>query len=108
MNDSRIEMIRRIKLDLSGVKEKKFEDKIMENPCWDGYEPYGTKMVDGKEVPNCVPVKSEKVVKEGFPVPSPSGGEDEQTYIGRCMGEIGKEYEQEQALAICYSKWREG
>ena len=28
--------------------------------CWDGYEPYGTKIVDGKEVPNCVPVDMEK------------------------------------------------
>lgn len=23
-------------------------------PCWDGYEQYGTKIKDGKEVPNCV------------------------------------------------------
>jgi hypothetical protein len=29
----------------------------MENPCWDGYEPYGTKLLDGREVPNCVPVE---------------------------------------------------
>jgi hypothetical protein len=28
--------------------------------CWDGYEPYGTKIVDGREVPNCVPVDMEK------------------------------------------------
>ena len=27
-------------------------------PCWDGYEQYGTKMKDGKEVPNCIPVKA--------------------------------------------------
>jgi hypothetical protein len=27
------------------------------NPCWDGYESIGTKIVDGKEVPNCVPIK---------------------------------------------------
>lgn len=26
-----------------------------ENPCWDGYVMVGTKMKDGKEVPNCVP-----------------------------------------------------
>jgi hypothetical protein len=31
-----------------------------ENPCWDGYEMVGTKMKDGKEVPNCVP-KTESV-----------------------------------------------
>ena len=28
-------------------------------PCWDGYEQIGTKMKDGKEVPNCVPLKQE-------------------------------------------------
>jgi hypothetical protein len=31
--------------------------KEMENPCWKGYEMVGTKPKDGKEVPNCVPVK---------------------------------------------------
>jgi hypothetical protein len=28
--------------------------------CWEGYEPYGTKIVDGREVPNCVPVSARK------------------------------------------------
>ena len=28
-------------------------------PCWDGYEQIGTKTKDGKEVPNCVPLKKE-------------------------------------------------
>jgi hypothetical protein len=28
--------------------------------CWEGYEPYGTKIVDGREVPNCVPVNAKK------------------------------------------------
>lgn len=28
---------------------------IEPNPCWDGYIAVGTKMVDGREVPNCVP-----------------------------------------------------
>ena len=28
--------------------------------CWEGYEPYGTKIVDGREVPNCVPVRASK------------------------------------------------
>ena len=26
-------------------------------PCWDGYEQYGTKIVDGREVPNCIPIQ---------------------------------------------------
>ena len=37
--------------------------KEMENPCWKGYEMVGTKKKDGREVPNCVPVK-ENVVSE--------------------------------------------
>jgi hypothetical protein len=27
------------------------------DPCWEGYEQYGTKIVDGREVPNCIPIK---------------------------------------------------
>ena len=26
--------------------------------CWKGYEPIGTKILDGREVPNCVPIKA--------------------------------------------------
>jgi hypothetical protein len=29
----------------------------LEASCWDGYEAIGTKMLDGREVPNCVPIK---------------------------------------------------
>jgi hypothetical protein len=29
----------------------------LEDACWEGYEAIGTKIVDGKEVPNCVPIK---------------------------------------------------
>jgi hypothetical protein len=28
-----------------------------DGPCWDGYEQIGTKTLDGREVPNCVPIK---------------------------------------------------
>jgi hypothetical protein len=27
------------------------------DPCWEGYEQYGTKDMDGREVPNCIPIK---------------------------------------------------
>jgi hypothetical protein len=30
-----------------------------DDPCWAGYEQYGTKDMDGREVPNCVPVSGE-------------------------------------------------
>ena len=29
----------------------------LEEPCWDGYEQYGTKILDGREVPNCIPIE---------------------------------------------------
>lgn len=32
----------------------KDHDTDLKKPCWDGYEQYGTKIKDGKEVPNCV------------------------------------------------------
>ena len=32
-------------------------EKKMKNPCWKGYEAYGMKKKNGKEVPNCVPIK---------------------------------------------------
>jgi hypothetical protein len=88
--------------------ESKLPNKKMDiepNPCWEGYEPIGLKD-DGS--PNCVPIKEEqRTVKEGFPIPSPSSNEDENTYISKCMEAIVGEYGQEQASAICYSKWNE-
>lgn len=33
-------------------------------PCWDGYEQIGTKIKDGKEVPNCVPLEEIDKLKE--------------------------------------------
>jgi hypothetical protein len=41
-----------------------------------------------------------------MPIPTPTN-ETQSEYIGRCMSAIGDEYEQDVALAICYSKWRE-
>lgn len=102
----RFEMVRRIRLNLSDVKPNKLQDEGLEGACWEGYEPIGMKEKDGKMVPNCVPIEAKKV-KEGFPVPSPEGGEDEQKFISRCISELYNEYGQEQAAAICYSKWRE-
>jgi len=102
-------MIRRIKLDLSDIKPNKFEDGIMENPCEDGYIAYGTKEKDGKIVPNCIPDPEEmkKVVKEGFPIPSPSGDEDENKFISRCNSELYEEFpDDSQRNAICYKSWR--
>lgn len=40
------------------VKEKLKKEK--DDPCWDGYVQLGTKTKDGKEVPNCVPMESNR------------------------------------------------
>ena len=45
--------------------EKKYEginltalaEDGLEGACWPGYEAIGTKTMDGREVPNCVPIK---------------------------------------------------
>jgi hypothetical protein len=45
--------------------EKKYEgidltalaEDGLEGACWEGYEAIGTKILDGREVPNCVPIK---------------------------------------------------
>lgn len=105
----KLEELYRIRLELNGAKiEKpsKMQDDGLEGACWEGYEPIGMKEKDGKMVPNCVPVEAKKV-RQGFPIPSPSGDEDEGAFIGRCMKEIGGEYDQDQALAICYQKYKD-
>lgn len=33
------------------------EDTDLKKPCWKGYEQIGTKMKNGRKVPNCVPIK---------------------------------------------------
>jgi len=38
-----------------------------DNPCWRGYHPVGTKMKDGREVPNCVPVNEELETEDFCP-----------------------------------------
>jgi hypothetical protein len=103
----KLEDLYRIRLELNGAKITPAKEEMIEpNPCWEGYEAIGLKD-DG--TPNCVPIKDEmgKVKKEGFPIPSPSGDEDEGTFMKRCMSEIGGEYDQDQALAICYKKYED-
>jgi hypothetical protein len=86
---------------LASQMPKKVMD-IEPNPCWDGYEPIGLKD-DGS--PNCVPIKASK---EKFVIPAPNGGEDEQTYISRCISDIAAEYDAEgQAYAVCKAKYDE-
>lgn len=53
---NRLEKIINLKLNNFEIVPPK-EEMIEPNPCWEGYEAIGTKIVDGKEVPNCVPIK---------------------------------------------------
>lgn len=101
---NRYEIIRMVKLELAGIKvnETKMAEGGLENACWDGYEPIGLKD-DGS--PNCVPIKAKK---EKFVIPTPNGGEDEQTFISRCISDIAAEYDAEgQAYAVCKAKYDE-
>lgn len=43
----------------------------LEDACWEGYEPVGTKQKDGRTVPNCVP-KDENAEPEEFGVQDPA------------------------------------
>jgi hypothetical protein len=40
------------------------EEHNLKAPCWDGYEQIGTKVVDGREVPNCVPLEDAQKLRE--------------------------------------------
>ena len=42
-----------------------------------------------------------------MPIPKPNGTESESEYVGRCMHAIGNEYDQKQALAICYATYQQ-
>lgn len=102
MKNNRFDLVRKIRLQLAGVKinEKTF---IEPNPCWNGYEAIGLKP-DGS--PNCVPIKEEQK-KEKFVIPSPESGEDENTFISRCMSDLNAEFPDEsQRAAVCYKSWR--
>ena len=48
--------INQFRKDYEGVNLLDDGEVDMKAPCWDGYEQIGTKMLDGREVPNCVPI----------------------------------------------------
>ena len=103
----RLDQLIKIRLETQKInKPKEFEplEKGEDDPCWEGYVQLGTKILDGKEVPNCVPIKEEQS-KEKFVIPTPDSGEEQDKYISRCISDIIDEYGQEQAAAICYAEW---
>lgn len=44
--------------DDEGGSNNPMDNYGLEDACWEGYEPIGTKMLDGREVPNCVPMEA--------------------------------------------------
>ena len=42
------------------TKYKGINLKDANDPCTDGYEQYGMKDMDGRQVPNCIPIKENK------------------------------------------------
>ena len=42
-----------------------------------------------------------------MPIPKPKAREKQSDFRMRCVAEISKEYKQDQAIAICYNKWKE-
>jgi len=50
----------KVSIDENGNVKFTYEAKVKEEgPCWPGYKQVGTKMKNGKEVPNCVPIDEE-------------------------------------------------
>lgn len=49
--------INKLSRDYKGINLLPNGEVNMEEPCWNGYRQYGTKMKDGVEVPNCVPIE---------------------------------------------------
>lgn len=57
--------------------------------CWSGYEPYGTKIVGGREVPNCVPIKASINTNGMTPYLTPNEDELETKEVFGFIGDIG-------------------
>lgn len=43
---------------------KKAKRVSAKNPCWKNYKQLGMKLKNGRKVPNCVPVKVNRIVKK--------------------------------------------
>lgn len=50
----------------------------LKSPCWDGYEQIGTKIKDGKTVPNCVPLNVNEELTKAILSQLKDKGEDEE------------------------------
>ena len=64
----------------SKLKEIDTQLADLDDACWEGYEPIGTKRKDGRTVPNCVPVQNSKTVFS-----FQDEGDDQFTVVGPAM-----------------------
>ena len=56
MKNSVLNKINNFKQDFEGINISLSGEVDLKEPCWNGYEQIGTKMLNGREVPNCVPI----------------------------------------------------
>lgn len=57
ITDTKTKVMARVAFDSKFAGIRLAEGDGLEGACWDGYEAIGTKILDGREVPNCVPIK---------------------------------------------------
>ena len=57
ITDTMSKVMARVSYD---TKYKGINLKDANDPCTEGYEQYGTKDMDGREVPNCIPIQEPK------------------------------------------------
>jgi hypothetical protein len=57
IKDTKQKVMARVAYDTRFEGIRLAEGDGLEGACWDGYEAIGTKILDGREVPNCVPIK---------------------------------------------------
>jgi len=117
ITDTNNKVMARVNFD-SDFKGINLLAKGLEDACWEGYEAIGTKMLDGREVPNCVP-KEKKMAKIPIEIigdneekvleylPDVKSSETEDAYLERCVIVLYPEYVDEQAAySICADKYQ--
>ena len=57
ITDTSAKVMKRVSYD---TKYKGINLKNANDPCTEGYEQYGMKDLDGREVPNCIPIQEPK------------------------------------------------
>ena len=85
------------------------EFEFPEDTCWGGYEPYGTKIKDGRSVPNCIPVENNKYginanlpqyVDETGPLKKKERMSEQQEWLLSEFEKRGEEYNPQDAVFV--------